>query len=108
MRVTPVLALAALSLLSVGCSRLDMQDQPKFKAQGTNDFFVDARDGRPELDGTIARGQLNEDTAYYEGKDAAGNDLEASLPLSRWIKPSSSASHQPLRHLLFSLPRTPR
>jgi mono/diheme cytochrome c family protein len=81
MRATLVLALAGVSLLSLGCSRLDMQDQPKFKAQGTNDFFVDARDGRPELEGTIARGQLNEDTAYYEGKDAAGNDIEA-FPLA--------------------------
>jgi mono/diheme cytochrome c family protein len=72
-----VIALAALSLLSLGCSRLDMQDQPKFKAQGTNDFFADARDGRPELEGTIARGQLNEDTAYYEGKDVTGNDIAA-------------------------------
>ena len=77
MKATPVLALAALSLLSAGCSRLDMQDQPKFKAQGTNDFFVDARDGRPELEGTIARGQLNEDAAYYEGKDATGKDIDA-------------------------------
>jgi hypothetical protein len=81
MRAIPVLALAAASLLSVGCSRLDMQDQPKFKAQGTNDFFVDARDGRPELDGTIARGQLNEDAAYYEGKDATGKDIDA-FPLA--------------------------
>jgi mono/diheme cytochrome c family protein len=81
MRATPILALATLSLLSVGCSRLDMQDQPKFKAQGTNDFFVDARDGRPELEGTIARGQLNEDPAYYEGKDADGNDI-AAFPLA--------------------------
>lgn len=81
MRATPILALAALSLLSIGCSRLDMQDQPKFKAQGTNDFFVDARDGRPELEGTIARGQLNEDSAYYEGKDASGSDITA-FPLA--------------------------
>jgi len=76
-RLTSVLSLAALSIFSVGCSRLDMQDQPKFKAQGANQFFVDGRDGRPELDGTIARGQLNEDTAFYEGRDAAGKDLEA-------------------------------
>ncbi len=81
MRATPVLALAGLMLFITGCSRLDMQDQPKFKAQGTNDFFVDARDGRPELEGTIARGQLNEDAAYYEGKDANGNDIEA-FPLA--------------------------
>ena len=69
----PVLAIAGLAL--AGCSRLDMQDQPKYKPQRPSDFFVDGRSGRPELDGTIARGQLNEDVAYYEGKDAANKDI---------------------------------
>jgi mono/diheme cytochrome c family protein len=77
MKALPVFAFTGLALLTAGCSRLDMQDQPKFKAQGTNDFFIDARDGRPELEGTIARGQLNEDAAFYEGKDATGKDVDA-------------------------------
>lgn len=77
MKAIPFLAVAAISLLAAGCSRLDMQDQPKFKAQGANDFFVDGRDGRPELEGTIARGELNEDAAFYQGKDASGKDIDA-------------------------------
>ena len=69
--------LVGVSLLAAGCSRLDMQDQPKYKPQRGSDFFADGRDGRPELEGTIARGQLNEDAAFYNGKDAAGKDIDA-------------------------------
>lgn len=70
-----VLPALSLSLLTAGCSRLDMQDQPKYKPQRPSDFFVDGRSGRPELEGTIARGQLDEDAAFYEGQDAAGKDI---------------------------------
>ena len=70
-----------LSLLGAGCSRLDMQDQPKYKPQRPSDFFADGRSGRPELDGTIARGELHEDAAFYDGKDAAGKDI-ADFPIA--------------------------
>jgi mono/diheme cytochrome c family protein len=63
--------------LFTGCSRLDMQDQPKYKPQRGSDFFADGRSGRPEVEGTIARGALNEDTAYYDGKDSNGDDIDA-------------------------------
>ena len=69
--------LAGAVLTLAGCARSDMQDQPKYKPQRPSDFFADGRDGRPELDGTIARGELNEDAAYYNGKDAAGKDIDA-------------------------------
>jgi mono/diheme cytochrome c family protein len=82
-RSLPAVALAAAALLA-GCSRLDMQDQPKFKPQRPSDFFADGRSGRPELDGTIARGELHEDTAYYEGRDAAGREVDAfPLPVDK-------------------------
>jgi mono/diheme cytochrome c family protein len=69
-----LLAFGALSL--AGCARLDMQDQPKYKPQRGSDFFADARSGRPEVEGTIARGSLEEDAAYYQGKDANGDDVD--------------------------------
>lgn len=82
-RFLPAAALAAAALLA-GCSRLDMQDQPKFKPQRPSDFFADGRSGRPELDGTIARGELRDDTAYFDGKDATGKDIDAfPLPVDK-------------------------
>jgi mono/diheme cytochrome c family protein len=74
----------AATLGLAGCSRLDMQDQPKYKPQRESDFFADGRSGRPELEGTIARGALQEDTAFYTGKDAKGDDIEAfPLPVDK-------------------------
>jgi mono/diheme cytochrome c family protein len=73
---TAALALTCASLAAMGCSRLDMQDQPKYKPQRPSDFFADGRSEREPVEGTIARGQLNEDTEFYEGKDAAGKDIE--------------------------------
>jgi mono/diheme cytochrome c family protein len=69
------LLIAACGFL-VGC-RQDMQDQPKYKPQRPSEFFADGRSGRPEVEGTIARGSLEDDAAFYSGKDEKGADVEA-------------------------------
>src|ERR1700729_2038288 len=76
-RMAATTVLAVLSFAAMGCSRLDMQDQPKYRPQRPSDFFADGRSERQPVEGTVARGALNEDTAFYEGKDAAGKDIEA-------------------------------
>jgi mono/diheme cytochrome c family protein len=58
-------ALAAISLLA-GC-RQDMQDQPKFVPQRGTYFFADGRSARPQVEHTVARGQLREDEYFYTG-----------------------------------------
>jgi mono/diheme cytochrome c family protein len=68
--------LVVASLAAAGCSRLDMQDQPKYRPQRPSDFFADGRSERQPLEGTVARGALNEDTAFYQGKDASGKDID--------------------------------
>jgi mono/diheme cytochrome c family protein len=75
------LSLATLSLLAAGCSRLDMQDQPKYRPQRPSEFFADGRSERQPVEGTVAWGPLDEDAAFYEGKDAAGKDI-ADFPLA--------------------------
>lgn len=45
----------------------DMDNQPRFKAQQTNPLFADGRSMRPPVPGTIARGDLREDTHFYDG-----------------------------------------
>jgi mono/diheme cytochrome c family protein len=57
--------LAALVL--AGC-RQDMHDQPRFKPLAESDFYADLRSARPPVDGTVARGQLHEDSYFYTGK----------------------------------------
>ncbi len=59
-------AFALLAILLAGC-RLDMHDQPKFKPLRENDFYSDLRSSRPIIGGTVARGQLNQDTYLHTG-----------------------------------------
>ena len=53
-------------LLATGC-RQDMQDQPKFIPQRGTDFYADGRSVRPQVENTVARGQLHADTYFYTG-----------------------------------------
>jgi len=59
-------ALAA-AVLVAGC-RQDMHDQPRFKPYAKSDFYADQRSARPLVDGTVARGHLNDDTMLVTGK----------------------------------------
>ncbi len=76
--------LAAAALLLAGCDMLDMYDQPKYRTFEACDFFADGSSARPVVPGTIARGQLREDEAFFTGKRdgqfvdelPSGNDLE--------------------------------
>jgi mono/diheme cytochrome c family protein len=87
------LLLIAFCLLAISC-RYDMQDQPRYKAYKKSDFFNDGRASRDFPEGTVARGNLRENKAFYTGKidnpnpnvqvetttDATGNTLVSSFP----------------------------
>jgi mono/diheme cytochrome c family protein len=45
-----------------------MQDQPKYIPLRPSTFFADGRSERPLVEGTVARGHLEADTAFYTGK----------------------------------------
>jgi hypothetical protein len=68
----------ALSLaFSAGC-RQDMHNQPKYRPLRATDFFADGASARPLVEGTIARGTLQEDQAFFTGK--SGNTPVKELP----------------------------
>ena len=48
-----------------------MHDQPKYRPYRRSDFFGDERSARPQVEGTVARGQLREDTLLVSGKSGA-------------------------------------
>ena len=62
------MATAALAVLIplAGC-RQDMQDEPKMIPQRESKFFADGRSVRPQVEGTVARGQLDADSYFYSG-----------------------------------------
>src|SRR6187549_3023319 len=61
-------SLALLLLCATTGCRQDMHDQPKYESLEASTFFPDGRASRPLVPGTVARGQLREDTHLYEGK----------------------------------------
>ncbi len=58
----------------------NMDNQPKYRPQAASAFFYDGATMRQPVAGTVARGQLHEDTARYTGRDANG-ELVASIPI---------------------------
>jgi mono/diheme cytochrome c family protein len=71
-----LLTVAACSLLA-GC-RYDMQDQPRYKAHKKSDFFRDGKAMRELPEGTVPRGYLREDKAFYTGKTENGQNTGAA------------------------------
>lgn len=79
------LGLVVISLaISLGCHR-DMYDQPRFEPLEGSTFFSDGLASRPLVPGTIARGQLELDDKFFQGKvdgkpvDELPLELNASL-----------------------------
>jgi hypothetical protein len=75
--------LAAIAVLP-GC-RLDMHVQPKQNPLSRSDFFTDQRSERPPVEGTIARGQLREDTYFYTGKTGNNPGDYMPFPVTREV-----------------------
>jgi Cytochrome C oxidase, cbb3-type, subunit III len=70
-------ALLALIAVTAGC-RLDMHIQPYYRPMAKSEFFVDDRSARMPVEGTVARGNLREDTYFYTGK--IGNNPGDFMP----------------------------
>tara|TARA_Y100001968_G_scaffold319949_1_gene352224 strand:+ start:253 stop:849 length:597 start_codon:yes stop_codon:yes gene_type:complete len=66
--------------LSSGCElRQAMYDQEKYEPLEASNFFADGQTFRPQVKGTVARGELNLDEHLYQGK--VGGQLATTLPL---------------------------
>ena len=78
----------------------DMDNQPYYRSQRGSDFFADGRAMRPPVEGTVSRGDLREDDAYYMGKQL-GQELGQELgeETEAWVDglPISLDAEQMLR-----------
>ena len=82
MKLHPKSMLAGLALglaVSAGC-RQDMHNQPKYKPLRASTFFADGSSARPRVEGTVARGTLQEDEAFFTGK--TGTALVNEMPFA--------------------------
>ena len=74
-------ALAAVlvaGLAAAGC-RQDMHQAPRYDPLERSDFFADQRASRPLVEGTVARGELRADKAFYTGK--VDNQPVSTIPM---------------------------
>jgi mono/diheme cytochrome c family protein len=68
----------ALMALGAGACRQDMHDAPRVDPYEQTDAFPDGRGARPLVEGTVARGHLNDDDLLYTGK--VGGQLVDEFP----------------------------
>lgn len=70
-----------LVLAGTGCEiRKAMYDQPKVRPLQYSDFFGDDRASRPLIEGTVARGHLNDDAHLHTGR--VGDELVDTFPFA--------------------------
>jgi mono/diheme cytochrome c family protein len=74
---TSLLLIVVAAICVAGC-RQDMHNQPKYKPLRASSFFPDGSSARPLVEGTVARGTLGEDEAFFTGK--VGMQLVKELP----------------------------
>ena len=68
-------------VLTSGCElRQAMYDQEKYEPLEASNFFPDGQTFRPQVVGTVARGDLNLNEHFYQGK--IGGQLATTLPVT--------------------------
>ena len=73
-----LLPFAFCLLASASGCRQDMHNQPKYRPLRATTFFADGSSARPLVEGTVARGTLQEDQAFFTGK--VGTAMVRELP----------------------------
>jgi mono/diheme cytochrome c family protein len=73
--------LFAIALFSA--CRIDMHVQPRQNPLSRSDFFSDQRSARPPVEGTVARGQLYEDSYFYTGKVGSNPGDAMPFPVTK-------------------------
>jgi mono/diheme cytochrome c family protein len=74
-----LLAIAGAAMLTA--CRQDMHNQPKYRGLRSSTFFADGSSARPLIEGTIARGTLQTDEAFFTGKNGAATVAELPFPV---------------------------
>ncbi|MDP8208532.1 MAG: cytochrome c [Candidatus Electryonea clarkiae] len=59
----------------------NMDSQPKYLPQSSSEFFLNGAGMRVPVEGTVARGQLNEDTEFWQGIDSVTGEFIAKSPV---------------------------
>lgn len=75
----------ALSVTALAGCRQDMHNQPKYRGLRPSTFFADGSSARPLVEGTVARGTLEEDEAFFTGKTGGADVRELPFPIDQKV-----------------------
>jgi mono/diheme cytochrome c family protein len=92
--------LCGIFIALAGCQQ-KMGEQPSFRPLEKSTFFADGRSSRPLVRGTIARGQLETDVAFFTGRRerlpkpeiVVATGQEAGKPAVRQVNPDDMSSY---------------
>ena len=86
-RRNPLYLVAMLSLCTIGAGacRQDMHNQPKYRGLRPSTFFTDGSSARPLVEGTVARGTLQDDEAFFTGKIDKATVKELPFPVDEAV-----------------------
>ena len=82
-----------------------MHDTPRVEAYEATDAFADGRGNRPLVEGTVARGHLNDDELLYTGKVNGQLVDEFPFPVTHEVL---ERGQRAVQHLLLAVPRPDR
>ena len=85
--LSPISLVAILSVCVIGAAacRQDMHNQPKYRGLRPSTFFTDGSSARPLVEGTVARGTLQEDEAFFTGKVDKATVKEFPFPIDESV-----------------------
>src|SRR5580692_3219779 len=69
-----------LTAVTFAACRQDMHDSPRFRPYRASDLYADGSSARPLVDGTVARGHLNDDDLLYTGR--VNGQISALFPFA--------------------------
>jgi len=78
----PRVAALIFAAVALGGCRQDMHNQPKAIPLRESMFFKDGSSARPLVEDTVARGTLQDDAAFYTGKNGAAEVDTLPFPLT--------------------------
>ncbi|EEF61946.1 conserved hypothetical protein [Pedosphaera parvula Ellin514] len=80
------MALVGIAFLGLLCGcRHEMYDQPKSDPLEKSDFFKNGAASRPLVSGTVARGHLEADQAFYRGMIGTNLVTEFPMPITKQV-----------------------
>lgn len=81
-RLRAVTSLACLGVVGLAGCRQDMHNQPKFDQQRGTTFYADGRSVRPQVTGTVARGQEDAGSYFRTGMVSGGEGDGLPVPMT--------------------------